>query len=121
MQRKVKMSDAVVDMSRVVPLDGGVNFRDLGGYLNQDGRRVKWRKILRCGHLANLTEKDLDALEKLALARSMISDAKRSNNSHPALLYEQNLLKIIKFLLGIFQDFGSSCLKGSLRQNRPTN
>ncbi len=51
--------------SRVVPLEGGINFRDLGGYPAADGRQVKWRKIFRCGHLANLTEQDLDVLEYL--------------------------------------------------------
>jgi len=29
------------EFSRVVALDGGVNFRDLGGYVNNDGQRVK--------------------------------------------------------------------------------
>ena len=43
-------------MTRVVALDGGINFRDIGGYINNQGRTVKWRKIMRCGHLANLSE-----------------------------------------------------------------
>lgn len=51
--------------SRVVPLEGGVNFRDLGGYLNQNDQQVRWRKIFRCGHLGDLTTADLDALEHL--------------------------------------------------------
>ncbi len=51
--------------SRVVPLEGGVNFRDLGGYLNAHDQQVRWRKIFRCGHLGDLTQKDLDALEHL--------------------------------------------------------
>jgi len=28
--------------SRVLPLEGGQHFRDLGGYSTCDGRRVKW-------------------------------------------------------------------------------
>ncbi len=51
--------------SRVVPLEGGVNFRDLGGYLNVHDQQVRWRKIFRCGHLGDLTNKDLDVLEHL--------------------------------------------------------
>ena len=52
-------------VSRVVPLEGGVNFLDLGGYGTEDGRQVKRRKIFRCGHLGDLTARDLDALEYL--------------------------------------------------------
>lgn len=48
--------------SRVVPLDGGINFRDLGGYPTEDGREVRWRTLFRCGHLSHLTARDMDAL-----------------------------------------------------------
>jgi protein-tyrosine phosphatase len=41
---------------RNVPLAGSVNFRDLGGYLTEDGRRVKWGRLFRSGHMANLTQ-----------------------------------------------------------------
>ena len=60
----------VIDsQSRLVPLDGGINFRDIGGYVNTQGRTVKWRKIMRCGHLANLTEGDLDTLESIGVSK----------------------------------------------------
>lgn len=55
--------------TRVVGLDGGINFRDIGGYVNNQGRTVKWRKIMRCGHLANLTENDLDSLEQMGISK----------------------------------------------------
>lgn len=51
--------------TRLLPLDGGINFRDLGGYVTDDGREVSWRKIFRCGHLANLSEQDLELLADL--------------------------------------------------------
>lgn len=52
---------------RVIALHGGINFRDLGGYTSNDGRQVRWKKIFRSGHLANLSSADLDTLESLAL------------------------------------------------------
>lgn len=55
--------------SRVVPLEGGVNFRDLGGYETDDGRQVAWRKIFRCGHLGDLTATDMDALAHLKVTQ----------------------------------------------------
>lgn len=39
----------------MVALDGAVNFRELGGYPTEDGRRVKWRRLFRSGKLDRLT------------------------------------------------------------------
>ena len=63
--------------SRVLSLDGGINFRDLGGYVNKDGKAVRWRKVFRCGHLSNLSEKDLDELEKIGVNK--INDFRRED------------------------------------------
>lgn len=46
----------------VVPLQGGVNFRDQGGYRVSDGRRVKYGMLFRSGTLDELTEKDCQYL-----------------------------------------------------------
>ncbi|BFM17778.1 tyrosine-protein phosphatase [Maricurvus nonylphenolicus] len=54
--------------SRVLDLEGGINFRDLGGYQSTNGQRVAWRKLLRCGHMANLTAADRQQLAELGLA-----------------------------------------------------
>ena len=53
--------------SRQLPLEGGINFRDLGGYRNNQGKTVKWRQLMRCGHLAQLTEADLELLSKIGV------------------------------------------------------
>ncbi len=53
--------------TRVVPLDGGINFRDLGGYQNRQGRAVKWRRLLRSGHLAGLTDGDVAELARIGV------------------------------------------------------
>jgi protein-tyrosine phosphatase len=56
------MSDASFASSwaraRVVPLEGGRNFRDLGGYRTLDGRQVKWGVIFRSGSLIGLSRSD---------------------------------------------------------------
>ena len=46
---------SLVCAQRNVPLEGSVNFRDLGGYLTETGKRVTWGKIFRSGHLSGLT------------------------------------------------------------------
>lgn len=43
---------------RELPLEKGSNFRDLGGYVTKDGRRVRWGRIYRSGALPMLTEQD---------------------------------------------------------------
>jgi protein-tyrosine phosphatase len=47
---------------RLIPLEGGVNFRDMGGYPAADGRRVKWRSLYRSGTMGRLTPGDYDIL-----------------------------------------------------------
>lgn len=56
-----------LDARRVISLEGGRNFRDLGGYRTLDGRRVKWGKLYRSGSMARLTPADYERLSKLAI------------------------------------------------------
>ena len=48
----------------MLELEEGINFRELGGYLTEDGRKIKWHKLLRCGSMAQLTKNDVDYLDK---------------------------------------------------------
>lgn len=52
---------------RELPLAGGVNFRDLGGYRTADGRAVRWGRVFRAGSLAELTGDDLAYLDRLGV------------------------------------------------------
>jgi protein-tyrosine phosphatase len=65
------MMDSKQDVSRRhLPLTGASNFRDLGGYVGQEGRPVKWRKIFRSDHLANLSAEDLQQIQSIGIKRS---------------------------------------------------
>ena len=55
------------DNQRIVPLEGTVNFRDLGSYATVDGRTVKSGLVYRGGDLDNLTDADLELLAGLGL------------------------------------------------------
>ena len=46
---------AVSPSGRFILLEGGRNFRDLGGYQTDDGRRVRWGQFYRSGSLGSLT------------------------------------------------------------------
>ena len=60
-------SDGLIVAERNVPLQGGVNFRDLGGYATADGRRVDWGRLFRSGHLSNLTDDDKACFASLGI------------------------------------------------------
>ena len=52
---------------RVIALEGGSNFRDLGGYRTTDGRSTRWRLMFRSGALGGLTDGDLAVLDRLGV------------------------------------------------------
>ncbi|MBF0651240.1 tyrosine-protein phosphatase [Dysgonomonas sp. GY75] len=52
---------------RHLPMTGGYNFRDLGGYKTTDGKFVKWGKIFRSDDLHKLTDSDLGYLAAIPL------------------------------------------------------
>jgi protein-tyrosine phosphatase len=54
-------------MERIIALDGGRNFRDLGGYQTSDGRRIRWQRLFRTGVMSYLSDRGLAALQALEI------------------------------------------------------
>jgi len=50
--------------SRELALDGAVNFRDLGGYLGTDFRRIATGRIYRAGDISKLTDADMEEMKR---------------------------------------------------------
>ncbi|MGI4863777.1 MAG: tyrosine-protein phosphatase [Janthinobacterium lividum] len=62
-------TDTVVfNPKRAVALQGGSNFRDLGGYPAAGGKHVKWGHIYRSADISKLTDNDLLALQSRHVA-----------------------------------------------------
>ncbi len=59
---KQAQSGALTSYDRVLPLQGGSNFRDLGGYRTEDGKTVRKGLLFRSGVMTGLTETDRDYL-----------------------------------------------------------
>ena len=59
--------EGAVLAERRLALQGAPNFRDLGGYLAADGRRLKWGKLFRSGKLSALTNEDTHYIRRLGL------------------------------------------------------
>jgi|SRR5271167_857672 len=54
-------------MERILNLEGGCNFRDLGGYRTRDGRELKWGRVFRTGVLSYFTTGDQQQLNELGV------------------------------------------------------
>lgn len=72
---------------RHLPMSGGYNFRDLGGFRTKEGRYTKWGKLFRADELSNLTEEDIKYLSSIPIT-SVIdfraqSETKRSPDNLP--------------------------------------
>ena len=52
-------------------LQGASNFRDVGGYSNFEGKRVRRGQVFRSDHLAGLTGEDLTRLKSLGIGHSL--------------------------------------------------
>ena len=55
-------------LERHYPFEGCFNFRDIGGYLNQDGKRVKKGLYFRTGRQDRMSDKDLSQLSDLKIS-----------------------------------------------------
>lgn len=58
-----------VAYDRLLPLEGGSNFRDLGGYFTADGRQVRRGLLFRSGVMSGLTPADQDYLAGFGFQR----------------------------------------------------
>ena len=100
--------------TRVIDLEGGINFRDVGGYRNAQGRTVKWRKIMRCGHLASLSDNDLDTLEQIGITR--VHDFRRSEEQRqsPSSAVRAEFIDDYQILIGDISRFWEFLFEGEL-------
>ncbi len=62
-----EQGEGVILAERQLSLEGTPNFRDLGGYEADDGRRLKWGKLYRSSKLSNLTDVDIGYVRRLGL------------------------------------------------------
>lgn len=67
----------------LIPLEGGRNFRDLGGYKTMDGRTVKTGKLFRSGVLHHMTAADYNKVEQLGIKTVVDFRATEERASEP--------------------------------------
>lgn len=64
-------SSGMMSYRRLLPLEGGSNFRDMGGYPTVDGRTVKRGLLFRSGAMTGLSQEDQTYLEQFGFAAVM--------------------------------------------------
>ena len=64
---RINQDATFVTGERILAIDGMCNFRDLGGYPTQDGRRVKWGLLYRGDQLFNSKESSDALMENLKI------------------------------------------------------
>jgi protein-tyrosine phosphatase len=80
--------------SRIIPLQGALPIRDLGGYRSATGRLTRWNRIFRSGAIHSLTRADRGRVAELKI-RTVVdlrSNSERQEHPHgllaqPELLY----------------------------------
>ncbi len=78
------------EMMRTYPLEGGQNFRDLGGYPAAGGKRVAWGKVFRSGTLAHLTNADQSLLASLDIRFICDLRTNRERDNFPSRWMEEH-------------------------------
>ncbi len=66
-----------------LPMAGGYNFRDMGGFKTTDGSTVKWGKLFRSDEMNLLTGPDLDYLSSIPLISVVDFRSEDEANSAP--------------------------------------
>jgi protein-tyrosine phosphatase len=85
---------------RLVPLEGTLNFRDLGGYAGLDGRTTKWGLVFRSDALHELTDADRETLRRIGL--QVVYDLRKSHEreKQPTALTEEHGHRLVHLVVG---------------------
>jgi protein-tyrosine phosphatase len=86
--------EAVILAERQLSLQGTPNFRDLGGYETLEGRCLRWGKLYRSSKLSNLTDTDINYINRLGV--TLICDFRQiiEQELEPTLLGDNSLTQL---------------------------
>jgi protein-tyrosine phosphatase len=114
MLRNVRTGERVRIAERVLPLEAGSNFRDIGGYPAAGRRTVRWGMIYRSGASPMLTARDLERIHALGLVNliDLRSDEERvlaptriDHVPYTAVGYSMGQMGVAGGMEGVYRDF----------------
>lgn len=71
-----------------IPMDGPQNFRDLGGFLNKQGKVIKWEQLFRADGLSQLSENDIAKMKARNIRTIVDLRGKAEQEAHPDIVPE---------------------------------
>lgn len=96
--RGAVLNPPMTEPQRHLPFDGVINFRDFGGYATAEGGRLRWKKLFRSAHLANLTDADHARLIDLGISAicdfRTVDESARGASRLPAVPFDRLHLDI---------------------------
>ena len=80
---------------RIIALEHGHNFRDLGGYPAADGRSVRRGMLFRSGTMADLTEADVARLSQLGIVCICDLRTTSERTKHPTSWHDETKVRLL--------------------------
>jgi len=105
------MNDTPQSTTRLPALEGGRNFRDLGGYRTSDGRQVRWGRLYRSGAMSYLTPADRTQLTLFGI-RTVCDFRSSGERSREPTNWSSEAVESLHF----DYDHSSVSLRGLLRE-----
>jgi protein-tyrosine phosphatase len=91
---------AGTDHQRVIHLKGSQNTRDIGGYVTEGGRQVRWGSIFRSDNLSRLKPEDFEKLEAMGLKTVIDLRTSKEVESAPTVWQGENAPQIFNYPVG---------------------
>lgn len=67
-QQNNKTTENII-VSQQLTIQGDRNFRDLGGIIGENGKKIAQNKLFRSGRLARITDADIDTIQNIGIKR----------------------------------------------------
>ena len=81
---------SVVTSERIIPLPQLYNFRDLGGYYNEEGKQTRWGKIYRSSSIAHASLQDMAYMNNLGIKTIIDFRNERESFDYPCRYRTEN-------------------------------
>lgn len=98
---------------RLLPLERGSNFRDVGGYSAAGGKHVRWGKIYRSGAMPLLSDKDYAYLDALDIDTIVDLRSVEERQIAPTLLDDRTGARYVA------NDYSANAIFGRLAATKP--
>lgn len=105
---------------RVIDLEGTANTRDIGGYLTDDMRTLRWGQIIRSENLSRLTASDFQKLEEIGLKTVIDLRTDKEHDRSPTVWQGDNPPQFFHFPIGDSNNDWFNAQRKMMKGNRFT-